>query len=92
MLINDSGSSGGGMASMLASSGLGGLASLAGVSVSAGATFSELAIYLIGSNALLDAVVDEFGLLERYKIKKYFSNSRLPREREMGPLRIDRFI
>jgi uncharacterized protein involved in exopolysaccharide biosynthesis len=70
MLINNASSSGGGMASMLASSGLGGLASLAGVSVSAGATFSELAIYLIGSNTLLDAVVDEFGLIERYEIEK----------------------
>jgi uncharacterized protein involved in exopolysaccharide biosynthesis len=71
MLINNASSSGGSMASMLASSGLGGLASLAGVSVSAGATFSELAIYLTGSNTLLDAVVDEFGLIERYKIKEF---------------------
>jgi uncharacterized protein involved in exopolysaccharide biosynthesis len=71
MLINDSSSAGGGMASMLASSGLGGLASLAGVNVSTGATFSELAIYLVGSNTLLDAVVDEFGLIDRYKIEKY---------------------
>jgi uncharacterized protein involved in exopolysaccharide biosynthesis len=70
MLINNASSSGGGLSSMLSSSGLGGLASLAGVSVSAGATFSELAVYLIGSNTLLDAVVDEFGLIERYKIEK----------------------
>jgi uncharacterized protein involved in exopolysaccharide biosynthesis len=70
MLINNASSSGGGLSSMLASSGLGGLASLAGVSVSAGATFSELAVYLVGSNTLLDAVVDEFGLIERYKIEK----------------------
>jgi uncharacterized protein involved in exopolysaccharide biosynthesis len=72
MLINNANSSGGGMASMLASSGLGGLASLAGVNVSAGATFSELAIYLAGSNSLLDAVVDEFDLITRYKIKRFF--------------------
>jgi uncharacterized protein involved in exopolysaccharide biosynthesis len=72
MLINDSSSSGGGLSSMLSSSGLGGLASLAGVSVPSASTFSELAIYLVGSNALLDAVVDEFALVERYKIKKYF--------------------
>jgi uncharacterized protein involved in exopolysaccharide biosynthesis len=71
MLINNASSSGGGMASMLASSGLGGLASLAGVSASIGPTFSELAIYLVGSNTLLDAVVDEFGLIERYEIEKF---------------------
>jgi uncharacterized protein involved in exopolysaccharide biosynthesis len=68
MLINDSGSSNGGMASMLNASGLGGLAGLAGVSVSGGATFSELAIYLVGTNGFLDKVVDEFDLLRRYKI------------------------
>jgi uncharacterized protein involved in exopolysaccharide biosynthesis len=72
MLINDESSSGGGLSSILSSSGLGGLASLAGVSVPTGSTFSELAIYLVGSNALLDAVTDEFGLIERYEIKKYF--------------------
>jgi uncharacterized protein involved in exopolysaccharide biosynthesis len=66
MLINDSASSGGGMAAMLGASGLGGLAGLAGVS--GGSTFSGLALYLTGSNTLLDAVVDEFGLIARYKI------------------------
>jgi uncharacterized protein involved in exopolysaccharide biosynthesis len=71
MLINNASSSGGGLSSMLASSGLGGLASLAGVSVPSGSTFSELAIYLVGSNTLLDAVVDEFGLIERYEIEKF---------------------
>jgi uncharacterized protein involved in exopolysaccharide biosynthesis len=70
MIINDSSSSGGGMTSMLASSGLGGLAGLAGVST--GATFSELAIYLAGTNTLLDSVVDEFDLITRYKIKKFY--------------------
>jgi uncharacterized protein involved in exopolysaccharide biosynthesis len=70
MLINNASSSGGGLSSMLSSSGLGGLASLAGVSVPSGSTFSELAVYLVGSNSLLDAVVDEFGLIERYEIKE----------------------
>jgi uncharacterized protein involved in exopolysaccharide biosynthesis len=71
MLINNASSSGGGLSSMLASSGLGGLASLAGVNVSGGAAFSELAVYLAGSNSFLDAVVDEFGLIERYQIEKF---------------------
>jgi uncharacterized protein involved in exopolysaccharide biosynthesis len=70
MLINDSSSSGGGVASMLSSSGLGGLASLAGVNVSSGSTFSDLAVYLVSTNTLLDSVVDRFGLVERYKLKK----------------------
>jgi uncharacterized protein involved in exopolysaccharide biosynthesis len=69
MLINDSSSSGGGMASMLASSGLGGLAGFAGIST--GSTYSDLAVYLTGSNSFLDTVVDEFDLVARYKIKKY---------------------
>jgi uncharacterized protein involved in exopolysaccharide biosynthesis len=69
MLINNASSSGGGMASMLASSGLGSLAGLAGIST--GSSFSELAIYLVGTNSLLDSVVDEFDLISRYKIKEF---------------------
>jgi uncharacterized protein involved in exopolysaccharide biosynthesis len=68
MLINNTSSAGGAMAATLG--GLGGLAGLAGVST--GPTFSELAIYLVGTNTLLDAVVDEFDLISRYEIKKYF--------------------
>ena len=67
MLINDSSSSGGGMSAMMGAAGLGGLAGLAGVST--GATFSQLAIYIVGTNSLLDAVVDKFDLITRYKIK-----------------------
>jgi len=58
------------MASMLSSSGLGGLASLAGVNVPGGSTYSQLAVYLAGTNAFLDSVVDKFGLIGRYKVKK----------------------
>lgn len=70
MMINDSSSSGGGMASMLASSGLGSLASLAGVNVASGSTYSALAVYLAGTNSFLDSVVDHFNLIERYEIEK----------------------
>jgi uncharacterized protein involved in exopolysaccharide biosynthesis len=82
MLINNTSSPGGGLSSMLSSSGLGGLASLAGVSVPTGSTFSELAVYLVGSNTLLDAVVDEFGLIERYEIEKFprFSSREILKE------------
>ncbi len=70
MLIQES-SSGGGLSSMLSSSGLGSLASLAGVSVGAGGSSNaNLANYLISSNALLDAVTDEFKIIEKYKIQK----------------------
>jgi uncharacterized protein involved in exopolysaccharide biosynthesis len=68
MLINDSASQGGSMASMLAASGLGSIAGLAGISASSGSTFSGLAAYLIATNTLLDSVTDEFDLLARYKI------------------------
>jgi uncharacterized protein involved in exopolysaccharide biosynthesis len=69
MLINDASSSGGGMAAMLNSTGLGSLAGMAGVNVSGGATFSQLAIYLVSTNSLLDAVVDKFDLIARYNLK-----------------------
>lgn len=71
MLIKESSSGGGGLSSMLSSSGLGGLASLAGFSGGAGSSNSSLAVYLISSNPLLDAVTDTFGIVERYKIEKY---------------------
>ncbi|MDR0597176.1 MAG: lipopolysaccharide biosynthesis protein [Treponema sp.] len=78
MLINDSSSPGGGMASMLASSGLGGIAGLAGIS-GGGSTFSDLAAYLIATNTLLDTVVDEFDLLARYKISTPEKEAKSPR-------------
>ncbi|MDR3115925.1 MAG: lipopolysaccharide biosynthesis protein [Treponema sp.] len=68
MLINNTTSSGNAMSAALGATGLGGLAGLAGVST--GPTFSELALYLMGTNTLLDAVVDEFDLITKYKIKK----------------------
>jgi uncharacterized protein involved in exopolysaccharide biosynthesis len=78
MLINDSSSSGGGMASMLNSSGLAGLAGLAGVTAG-GSTSSDLAAYLVSANTLLDSVVDEFDLLVRYKIERPEKKAKSPR-------------
>jgi len=70
MLINEDRSSGGGLAAMLGSnSGLGALAGLAGVSTG-GSTFNALAVYLVGTNTMLDTIVDEFDLIKRYKIKE----------------------
>ncbi len=72
MLIAESSSGGGGLSSMLSSSGLGGIASLAGISgMGGGSSNSSLAVYLVSSNTLLDAVTDTFGIVERYKIEKY---------------------
>jgi uncharacterized protein involved in exopolysaccharide biosynthesis len=73
MLINNASSTGGAMSAMLSGSGLGSLAGLAGVST--GSTFSDLAIYLVGTNTFLDTVVDTFDLITRYKIEKYIRAS-----------------
>jgi len=70
MLINDASSSGGGISSMLASSGLGSLASMAGVNVPAGSTYSALAIFLSSSDSFLDLIIEEFDLVTRYEIEK----------------------
>jgi uncharacterized protein involved in exopolysaccharide biosynthesis len=69
MLIDNKSSSGGGLSSMLNASGMGGLASLAGISVPSNATNSKLAVFLVGTNTLLDSVVDKFDMINRYKIK-----------------------
>ena len=72
MLINNKDSSGSSLSGMLSSSGLGSLASLAGVNVSGGGvSYSSLAQYLVNSNTIQDAVVQKFNLVERYKIKKF---------------------
>ena len=72
MLINNKDSSGSSLSSVLSSSGLGSLASLAGVNVpGGGVTYSALAEYLVNSNTIQDAVVQKYDLIERYKIKKY---------------------
>ena len=75
MIINDSKSSGGSLASAIASSGLGSLAGLAGISGSAGSTYSSLALYLTSSNPFLDAIVDNFHVLD----KPEFAKSKYPR-------------
>ena len=68
MLIDNRSSSAGGLSSMLGS--MGGLASLAGISVPVSSSYSQLAVFLAETNSLLDSVVDEFDLINRYKIRK----------------------
>lgn len=70
MLINDSSNQGSSLSSLINSSGLGGLASLAGISATAGSSNSALAGFITVSNTFLDAVINEFDLINRYKIKK----------------------
>jgi uncharacterized protein involved in exopolysaccharide biosynthesis len=65
MLINNSASSGGSMSTALNASGLGSLASLVGLNVPSGSTFSDLGIYLVGTNTFLDTVVDAFDLIAK---------------------------
>lgn len=68
MVIQDSKSGSSSAAALLASSGLGSLAGMAGVS--AGASNVNLAVYLTKCNELLDATVQEFHILERKEFKK----------------------
>ncbi|MBQ1983425.1 MAG: lipopolysaccharide biosynthesis protein [Spirochaetaceae bacterium] len=76
MLINDDSGSSGGLSSMLNASGLGGLANLAGINVSGGSSSnSSLAGYLVHSNSVLDEVVKNFNLVERYNIEEYVVSS-----------------
>lgn len=71
MLINNE-SSEGGLSSLMSSSGMSGLASLAGIDVGTGAASnSALAIYLVHSNSVMDNIISKFDLVKRYKIKKF---------------------
>lgn len=69
MLINES-SSGNSLSSMISSSGLGSLASLAGISAGGGSSYSGLAVYFAGTNSFLDPIIEKFNLIEKYKIEK----------------------
>jgi uncharacterized protein involved in exopolysaccharide biosynthesis len=71
MLIDNRSSSSSSLSAMINSSGMGGLASLAGVNLPAGSNYSQLAIFLVGTNSTLDSIVDKFDMLKRYKIKKF---------------------
>ena len=71
MLINESSSSSSSLSSMLSGSGLGSLASLAGISAGGGSSYSGLAVYFAGTNSFLDPIIEKFDLIERYEIEKY---------------------
>jgi uncharacterized protein involved in exopolysaccharide biosynthesis len=68
LMLIDNRHSSGSLSSMLGN--MGGMASLAGISLPSGSSYSNLAVYLAGTNSLLDSIVDEFDLITRYKIEK----------------------
>ncbi|WP_024466796.1 LPS biosynthesis protein [Treponema pedis] len=71
MLIKTpSASSAGGLSSKLESSGLGDIASLMGFGGASGPSYSKLAAFLATTNSLLDAITEEFNIIEKYKIEK----------------------
>lgn len=71
MLISADNNQGNSALSQLASSSLGGLAGLAGLSSSIGSSYSKLALYLAESDSFLDVIIQEFDLIDRYKIKEF---------------------
>jgi len=68
LMLIENRSAGSGLSSMMGN--MGGLAAMAGIRMPAGSSYSELAIFLTGTNTFLDAVVDEFNLIEKHKIQK----------------------
>jgi uncharacterized protein involved in exopolysaccharide biosynthesis len=69
LMLIDNKSSSGGLSSMLGN--MGGLASMAGVNLPSSSSNSQLAVYLVGTNSMLDSIVDEFDIIKHYKIKKF---------------------
>lgn len=68
MLISGDSNKGSSALSQLASSGLG---SFAGLTGSGSSKYSKLAVYLAESDSFLDTIIQEFNLVNRYKIKKF---------------------
>lgn len=67
LISEDSGTS---LQSILGSSDLAGLAGLAGLSGGGGSSNAELALRLIESRTVLDQMVDEFDIIDRYEIEE----------------------
>jgi len=70
ILINDPAAAGGG-GGLSARLNASNLASFAGVRLPTGITNSQLAKYLMQSNTLLDAVINEFDMINLFEIKEY---------------------
>ncbi|SIR02564.1 Uncharacterized protein involved in exopolysaccharide biosynthesis [Alkalispirochaeta americana] len=68
ILIDDGQSGSGGLQAALAARGLSGFPGLPSVG---GGSYGELAVLLLRSNTLLDRLVDEFNIVERYDIDRF---------------------
>jgi len=68
IMLIDNQSSSSNLSSMLGN--MSGLASLAGLAMSGPSNYSQLAVFLVETNSFLDTVVDEFGMIEKFEIKK----------------------
>lgn len=68
VLIDDKSLGGGGFSAGGDIGSMGGLAAIAGIGLSGKATYPQLALHLLSSNTMLDAIVNEFNLIEKYKI------------------------
>lgn len=71
MLISGDNNNGNNSLSKLAASSLGNLAGLAGLSGSGRGNYSQIALYLAESDSFLDVLIQEFSLIDRYKIKQF---------------------
>ena len=69
ILVINNESSSGGLSSLLGN--MDGLSSLMGLAMSSGSNYSQLALFLVETNSFLDAVVDEFGIIEKLKLTKH---------------------
>ena len=87
MLI--AGSSGARNASSMMGDSMVNLASLVGVSIPVSTSLSELAIYMIGTNSMLDSVVDEFDLITRFNLTESSSPRTISRRTLKNSLRAE---
>ena len=66
LMLIENRSAGGNLSSMLGN--MSSLAALAGIAMPSSSNLSQLAIFLTTTNSLLDSIVDDFDLIERYNI------------------------
>jgi len=85
VLIDEDGG-GGGIAEAIAQSGIGGLS---GLSIPSDGGYGELAVRLLGGNTIVDTIVDEFDIIQRYKIKRFVKDNARKEVREHSTVRFE---
>jgi len=78
VLIDEEGG-GGGIADAIAQTGL---SLLPGLSIPSDGGYGELAVRLLSGNTIVDTIVDEFDIVERYKIKRFVKDNAREEVRE----------